>query len=169
MKYLFASVAVAALFASSPASAACNPFNPSTCIGPQGPAGADGTNGIDGTNGVDGAPGVNGKDGTNGTNGAKGDTGPQGVTGKNGTNGINGRDFDSGENLALSSALSMPVWLGDKETVRFSGGVGISDEGNTAFGATGVLRLNQNWAAFAGGAVSDEGNGAGRAGLSFGF
>jgi hypothetical protein len=72
------------------------------------------------------------------------------------------------ESLALNAALSMPVWLGDTENFAISGGAGFS-ESNTAFGATGVMRLDKNWSAFVGGAVGDSGAWAGKAGARVGW
>jgi hypothetical protein len=63
----------------------------------------------------------------------------------------------------------MPVWLQQNENFSVSGGVGFSD-GGTAVGVTGVMRLDQNWAGFAGGAVSDDGKlWAGKAGVRVGW
>ena len=64
----------------------------------------------------------------------------------------------------------MPTWLGDNETVRLSGGVGFSDGGQTAIGATGVVRIDKSVAGFVGGAVSsDDGKWAAKAGVSVGW
>lgn len=100
-----------------------------------------------------------------GPKGDKGDTGPQGPAG------LNGRDFDLGKSLAMSAALSVPVWLGDSESVRISGGLGFSNGGDTALGITGVVRLDKNVAGFAGAAVSTSGGGdvAGKVGVSVGW
>lgn len=132
--------------------------------GPAGEQGAAGLDGKDGKDGVDGKSGINGTNGTNGKDGAKGATGAQGIAGKDGTS----YDLDSA--LALSSALSMPVWLGDAETVRISGGVGFANGGETAIGATGVVRIDRNVAGFIGGAVDTNGdNYAGKVGVSIGW
>lgn len=149
--------------------------------GPQGPQGEQGIQGekgdtgAQGVAGIDGKDGVNGADGKDGAAGAKGSTGAtgsQGVAGKdgiNGTNGIDGRDFDSGDTLALSAALSPPVWLGDSEKVRISVGTGFT-ESAAAVGATGVVRIDGALAGFAGGAVSTEtGTWAAKVGLSYGW
>jgi hypothetical protein len=132
----------------------------------QGPKGDKGDQGLPGN---DGAPGKDGKDGLPG---AKGDTGPQGqpgVAGKDGINGLNGRNFDEGDALALSAALSPPVWLGDNEKVRISIGTGFTEDA-AAVGATGVVRIDGALAGFVGGAVSAEtGAWAGKAGISVGF
>lgn len=79
-------------------------------------------------------------------------------------------EFDASDALAVASALSLPVWLGDKESFAISGGLGFSDDA-TALGATGVFRINQNLSAFAGGAVSTEDSDvwAGKAGLRVGW
>ncbi len=63
--------------------------------------------------------------------------------------------FDASDALALSAALSTPVWLGDKENFAISGGLGFTD-GAAALGATGVVRINQSLSAFAGAAVSTD-------------
>lgn len=149
--------------------------------GPQGPAGidgkdgrdgVDGTNGIDGNDGRDGRDGIdgqNGIDGKNGVDGKDGQNGKDGLNGINGLNGRDGRDFDMDDALALSAALSPPVWLGDKETVRVSIGTGFTD-GAAAVGATGVVRIDGALAGFVGGAVSTEtGEWAGKAGVSVGW
>ena len=71
--------------------------------------------------------------------------------------------------LAVSAALSSPVWLDPRENVSVSGGVGFSD-GATALGATGMVRLDKNFSAFGGGAMSTDGNEwAGKAGIRVGF
>ena len=138
-------------------------------VGPQGPQGVAG---IDGKDGVDGAPGAKGDTGATGAQGIAGKNGTNGVDGKNGLNGLNGRDgrdFDSDDTLALSAALSPPVWLGDKETVRVSVGTGFN-EGAAAVGAAGVVRIDGGLAGFVGGAVSTEtGAWAGKAGISVGW
>lgn len=114
--------------------------------------------------GPQGPQGPQGDKGDTGEKGDKGDTGAQGVAGKN------GKDFDMGESLAMSAALSMPVWLGDKENFAVSGGLGFSDGGDTAFGLTGVARIDKNWSAFVGGAVGSDGNNfAGKAGARVGW
>lgn len=129
--------------------------------GPQGEAGPAGPQGEAGPQGV---AGINGVDGAQGPQGEKGDTGEQGVAGKD------GKDFDLDKSLALNAALSIPVWLGDSERVRISGGMGFSEGGETAFGATGVVRLDKNWAGFVGGAVDSEGgSAAGKVGISVGW
>jgi hypothetical protein len=167
MKSIFiTSISAIALLAASPVYAGCSFGNPHDCIGPagpQGPAGIDGKDGrdgVDGTNGIDGKNGVDGKDGLNGKDGRNG---------LNGLNGRDGRNFDSDDTLALSAALSPPVWLGDKETVRVSVGTGFN-EGAAAVGAAGVVRIDGGLAGFVGGAVSTEtGAWAGKAGLSYGW
>lgn len=80
-----------------------------------------------------------------------------------------GRDFDASEALAISAALSLPAWLGDSEQFSLSGGLGFSD-GETALGATGIVRIDKNLSAFAGGAASTSGDEwAGKAGLRIGW
>ena len=59
------------------------------------------------------------------------------------------------DTAALAAALSTPVWLEAGEQFAISGGLGFSD-GATALGATGLLRLDKNWSAFAGGAFSTD-------------
>jgi hypothetical protein len=182
MKALFISISAAALLAASPVYASCSFGNPHDCVGPAGPAGPQGEPGIQGPPGEPGAPGKDGADST--VPGPKGDTGAtgqqglpgvaghDGVDGKDGVNGLNGRDgrnFDSDDTLALSAALSPPVWLGDKETVRVSVGTGFN-EGAAAVGAAGVVRIDGGLAGFVGGAVSTEtGAWAGKAGISVGW
>ena len=63
----------------------------------------------------------------------------------------------------------MPVWLGDSEKVRISGGLGFGQGGELAVGATGVVRVDKNVAGFVGGAVGDGGKWAGKAGVSVGW
>jgi hypothetical protein len=96
--------------------------------------------------------------------GDKGDKGDKGEKGDNGKN----AEIDS--SLALSAALSLPVWLEAHENVAISGGFGFSDGGEVAFGATGVVRLDRGVSGFAGGAVStDGGYWAGKAGVRVGW
>jgi hypothetical protein len=78
--------------------------------------------------------------------------------------------FDPSDTLAVSAALSTPVWLGDSERFAFSGGLGISDSA-TAVGLNGVMRFDKNWSGFAGGAVSTDDTDlwAGKVGLRFGW
>lgn len=146
--------------------------------GPQGSQGEKGDTGAQGPQGEQGVAGPQGDKGDTGATGATGEAGAQGVAGKdgvdgkdgkNGINGLNGKDFDSADALALSAALSPPVWLGDSERVRISTGVGFTD-GAAAVGATGVVRIDGALAGFAGAAVSTEtGAWAGRAGFSYGW
>jgi Collagen triple helix repeat (20 copies) len=86
---LLAGVSMLAL-GGSPAYAACNILQPSTCIGPQGPVGPQGPAGADGAQGLQGIQGVAGTNGTNGTNGLDGAPGAKGDTGAAGTNGVDG-------------------------------------------------------------------------------
>lgn len=152
------------------------PNPPAVCLGggggvpgPAGPAGPQGEPGIQGPAGPPGV-GLPGKDGKDGKDGSAGVQGSQGLPGATGPQGSPGRDFDMGRALALSSALSMPVWLGDRETLRLSGGIGFSDSGDTALGVSGILRFDRNWAGFVGGAISPDGKaGAGHAGVSVGW
>lgn len=160
--------------------AACSPIlNPSSCTGPagpQGPAGPAGPQGAQGPQGEQGIQGVQGEVGPAGPAGPQGEQGVAGVDGKDGKdgkdgiNGTNGRDFDMGNALAISAALSVPVWLGDSEKVRISGGLGFSDGGDTAIGVTGIVRLDKNLAGFAGAALdTNGGNFAGKVGVSYGW
>ena len=111
--------------------------------------------------------GAAGPAGAQGEQGIAGEPGPAGADGKDGRDGL---DYQSDEALALGAALSMPVWLQQNETGRISGGLGFSEGGETAVGATGVVRINKSWAAFGGGAVSTQGGAwAGKAGVSFGW
>lgn len=89
---------------------------------------------------------------------------------KDGKDGLNGRDFDASEALAVSAALSTPVWLGDSENFAVSGGLGFSDDA-TAVGANGVMRFSKNLSGFAGGAFSTDDSDlwAGKVGLRAGF
>ena len=188
------SVSVAALLVASSADAASllncgtGPRDVHNCpVGPEGPQGPQGEKGDTGAQGPQGEQGAQGEKGDKGDAGETGATGAQGVAGndgkdgangkdgvdgKNGTNGLNGRDgrdFDSADALAMSAALSPPVWLGDTERVRISTGVGFTDSA-AAVGATGVVRIDGALAGFAGGAVSTEtGAWAAKAGLSYGW
>lgn len=74
------------------------------------------------------------------------------------------------ESLALNAALSLPGWLEKGENFSITGGVGFSDGGETAVGATGIVRIDGGTSAFAGGAVSTEGGAwAGKAGVRVGW
>lgn len=74
------------------------------------------------------------------------------------------------QGAALAAAMSAPVWLGENETFRVSGGIGFTD-GEAAVGATGLLKINKNIAGYAGAAVSTSNSDAwsGKAGLSIGY
>jgi hypothetical protein len=102
-----------------------------------------------------------------------GEPGPQGEPGEPGKNGIDGKDgqdFNMDESLALNAALSLPAWLQQNENFSVSGGLGFSDGGETALGLTGIMRLDQSWAAFGGVAVSTDGGAwAGKAGARVGW
>jgi hypothetical protein len=95
---------------------------------------------------------------------------PDPVDGKDGKNGLNGSDADISKAMAVSAALSVPVWLESGERFAVSGGLGFTED-ETAVGATGIVRLDKNWSAFAGGAMSTEDSKAwaGRAGARVGF
>lgn len=169
-------VSIVAMFAASNANAAtCSAtiFNqnvPFNCPDPvTGPQGQQGEPGAQGPQGEQGAQGEKGDKGDTGETGATGAQGVAGKDGKDGINGLNGKDFDSADALAMSAALSPPVWLGDNERVRISTGVGFTDSA-AAIGATGVVRIDGALAGFAGGAVSTEtGAWAAKAGLSYGW
>lgn len=138
--------------------------------GPQGEVGPAGPAGPAGPQGDVGATGPQGEQGPAGPAGPQGAAGPAGPRGIAGLNGKDGKDFNFDKSLAMSSALSMPVWLGDSETVRVSGGVGFSDGGETAIGATAVVRMSKNVSGFVGGAFSSDGkDAAGKAGISVGW
>lgn len=167
-------------FASAADAAALNcgtgPLDIHNCpAGPEGPQGPQGETGLQGPQGEKGDKGDTGATGATGETGAQGVQGKQGVAGKDGLNGIDGKDgadFDMDRALALSSAMSMPVWLGDSESFRISGGVGFS-EGESALGGTAVFRLSpidRNLSGFVGGAISSDGDDwGGKAGLSYGW
>lgn len=78
--------------------------------------------------------------------------------------------YDPADAIALASALSTPIWLGDSEQFAVSGGLGFSDDA-AAVGGNVAFRISKNLAGFAGGAVSTESSDlwAGRAGLRFGW
>ena len=50
----------------------------------------------------------------------------------------------------------MPVWLENHENYAISGGLGF-DQFGMAFGATGLMRLNQHMSVFVGGAIATSG------------
>ncbi|MFM7009490.1 MAG: hypothetical protein ACKO0Z_09210 [Betaproteobacteria bacterium] len=139
--------------------------------GPQGAPGAPGAQGPVGETGAQGPAGPQGVQGIQGETGATGATGAAGLNGKDGVDGkdgINGRDFDSDAAIALGAALSMPVWLNPGETGAIAAGIGFA-AGEQAIGATGVLRIDGNTSAFAGGAVTPHGAWAGKAGVRVGW
>ncbi len=78
------------------------------------------------------------------------------------------KEIDQG--TALAAAMSAPVWLGEGETFRISGGVGFTD-GEAAVGATGLYKINKNLAGYAGGAVATSNSDvwSAKAGLSVGW
>jgi hypothetical protein len=151
----------------------CGPVQGATgATGPQGPAGATGATGPQGPQGVAGATGATGPQGPAGAMGATGPQGPQGVagaTGATGAQGPAGKDFDQGKANALAAALSLPIWLENQEKYAISGGIGFSDDGDAAFGISGVMRLDKNTAAFGGVAVGEDGRWAGKAGVRVGW
>lgn len=78
---------------------------------------------------------------------------------------------NSGELLAISAALSTPIWLEHGENFAISGGLGFSGDGDTALGATGIVRIDKGISGFAGGAFSTDNSDqwAGKAGMRVGF
>jgi hypothetical protein len=114
--------------------------------------------------GQPGPPGPPGADGAQGEPGEQGPPGPPGPAGRDGAAGI-----DAGDIEALSAAMSMPAWLETDENYSISGGVGFSEGGSTAFGATGVVRIDKNISGFVGFAVTDQGTWAGKVGARVGF
>jgi len=93
-----------------------------------------------------------------GAQGAKGDPGVPGAQGPQGQQGPPGviDTFRLSEIVALNSALSQPVWLERHERFSVSGGLGFAQGGAVAIGLTGVMRIGNNAAGFAGVAVSPE-------------
>lgn len=77
---------------------------------------------------------------------------------------------DAGDVLSVAAALSAPAWLEDGEKFSLSGGFGFADDA-FALGATGIMRLDKNLSAFAGGAVSTDNSDvwAAKAGLRVGW
>ena len=111
-----------------------------------------------------GQPGPPGPPGADGAQGEPGEQGPPGPAGRDGAAGIEPGDLE-----ALSAAMSMPAWLETDENYSISGGVGFSEGGSTAFGATGVVRIDKNISGFVGFAVTDQGTWAGKVGARVGF
>jgi len=72
------------------------------------------------------------------------------------------------ENAALTAALTQPIWLEPHETFAIAGGIGFSQD-RPAFGATAVIRLDQNVSAYAGAALSTGGLWAGKVGARIGW
>jgi hypothetical protein len=72
--------------------------------------------------------------------------------------------------MAISAALSTPVWLESGERFSVSGGLGFTED-STAVGATGLMRFDKTFSGFAGGAVStdDTDMWAGKAGIRAGW
>ena len=117
--------------------------------------------------GQPGPPGPPGEQGPPGQDGQPGPPGPQGPPGPAGRDGA--ARIDAGDIEALSAAMSMPAWLETDENYSISGGVGFSEGGSTAFGATGVVRIDKNISGFVGFAVTDQGTWAGKVGARVGF
>jgi hypothetical protein len=83
---------------------------------------------------------------------------------------IPGVSFNPGEALALAAALSEPAWLEKGERYSMSGGMGFSQDGSTAFGITGIMRVGSNAAAFGSvGASTTHGIWGGRLGARLGW
>lgn len=116
-----------------------------------------------------GEPGPPGPQGPPGANGAQGEPGEQGPPGPPGPAGRDAAGIDTGDLEALGAAMSMPAWLETDENYSISGGVGFSEGGSTALGATGVVRIDKNIAGFVGFAVTDQGTWAGKVGARIGF
>lgn len=149
MKKLLAALAVSIALASGaiaePQNCAANPDQPFCGGGEPGP------------------PGPQGPPGADGAQGEPGEQGPPGPAGRDAAG------IDTGDLEALSAAMSMPAWLETDENYSISGGVGFSEGGSTAFGATGVVRIDKNISGFVGFAVTDQGTLAGKVGARIGF
>lgn len=132
--------------------------------GPPGPAGPAGPAGPQGPQGIQGPQGPAGATGPAGPQGPAGPPGP----GLSPTT-INNFTIAVDRSLALSLALSQPVWLETHENFAVSGGFGYTND-QAAFGFTGVMRLSRNLSGYGGIAVLPYG-GVGwgsKAGLRFG-
>jgi hypothetical protein len=72
--------------------------------------------------------------------------------------------------LAVSAALSSPVWLETGERASVSGGVGFTEDA-AAIGLNGIYRIDKGLSGFAGGAMSTSETDvwAGKAGLRLGW
>jgi hypothetical protein len=72
--------------------------------------------------------------------------------------------------LAVSAALSSPVWLETGERASVSGGLGFTED-STAIGLNGIYRIDKGLSGFAGGAMSTSETDvwAGKAGLRLGW
>jgi hypothetical protein len=72
--------------------------------------------------------------------------------------------------LAVSAALSSPVWLETGERASVSGGLGFTED-STAVGLNGIYRIDKGLSGFAGGAMSTSETDvwAGKAGLRLGW
>ncbi|MGE0366917.1 MAG: hypothetical protein AB7Q00_14415 [Phycisphaerales bacterium] len=76
-------------------------------------------------------------------------------------------DDAANESAALAAALSNPTYLRENEKFSISGGIGFAED-SVAGGATLMLRLDSNVAAYVGGAVS-ENLAAGKGGIRVGW
>ena len=78
---------------------------------------------------------------------------------------------NTGDLLAIGAAMANPVWLEANERFAVSGGLGFSGDGDTAVGATGVMRFDRNVSGYAGAAVGTENTDlwAGKAGVRVGW
>lgn len=112
--------------------------------------GQNGTNGVLSNSGVEGAIDYSGIAGQIITQNNDGN----GVANVHGTATCPDAVDHTGDLLAISAALSTPVWLETGERFAVSGGLGFSGDGDTAFGGTALMRIDGGLSAFAGGAVS---------------
>ena len=66
--------------------------------------------------------------------------------------------------------MSLPAWLENGENYSLTGGVGFAEGGETAVGATGIVRIQGSVAGFVGAAVSTNGGSwSGKAGVRMGW
>lgn len=65
--------------------------------------------------------------------------------------------------------MAMPAWLETGENYSISGGLGFSEGGSVAVGATGVVRIDDGVSGFVGFAVTDQGTWSGKVGARIGF
>ena len=163
-----------------------NPDQP-FCTGTPGPQGPAGPAGPQGPQGIQGIPGAQGPAGSQGLTGPTGATGPQGVAGVNGSNGAAGPAGATGPQgpqgdvgppglnanadmgVAVSIAMSSPIWLQQGEKFAVSGSWG-QFEGRHALGLTGVAKLDTNLDFHAGVGIGEGGKSFGsRVGFRYGW